>query len=73
MVRPPTSEPSGPTGMDIPAFRVVGARLPRADARDKVYGLLRYADDLALTGMLHARVVRATRPSARLVSIDVGA
>jgi CO/xanthine dehydrogenase Mo-binding subunit len=57
--------------MATPVFRVVGARLPRADARDKVHGLLRYADDLALTGMLHARVVRATRPSARLVSIDV--
>ena len=33
---------------------LVGARAPRFDARDKVYGLLRYADDLALAGMLHA-------------------
>lgn len=53
-------------------FRIVGARAPRFDARDKVYGLLRYADDLALAGMLHARVVRATRPSARLLKIDTG-
>jgi CO/xanthine dehydrogenase Mo-binding subunit len=51
-------------------FRVVGARAPRFDARDKVHGLLRYADDLALAGMLHARVVRATRPSARIVKVD---
>jgi CO/xanthine dehydrogenase Mo-binding subunit len=51
-------------------FRIVGARAPRFDARDKVYGLLRYADDLALAGMLHARVVRATRPSARILKVD---
>jgi CO/xanthine dehydrogenase Mo-binding subunit len=54
-------------------FRTVGARAPRFDARDKVYGLLRYADDLALAGMLHARVVRATRPSARLLKVDTKA
>jgi CO/xanthine dehydrogenase Mo-binding subunit len=52
---------------------LVGARAPRFDARDKVYGLLRYADDLALAGMLHARVVRATRPSARLLKVDTKA
>ena len=53
-----------------PRFRIVGARAPRFDARDKVYGLLRYADDLALAGMLHAKVVRATRPSARILKVD---
>jgi CO/xanthine dehydrogenase Mo-binding subunit len=52
---------------------LVGARAPRFDARDKVYGLLRYADDLALAGMLHARVVRATRPAARLRKVDTKA
>jgi len=55
-----------------PGFRIVGERAPRFDARDKVHGLLRYADDLALAGMLHARVVRATRPSARILKIDTG-
>jgi CO/xanthine dehydrogenase Mo-binding subunit len=52
------------------AFRIVGSRAPRPDARDKVFGLLRYADDLALAGMLHARVVRATRPAARILEVD---
>jgi CO/xanthine dehydrogenase Mo-binding subunit len=52
---------------------LVGARAPRFDARDKVFGVLRYADDLALAGMLHARVVRATRPSARLRKVDTKA
>ncbi len=59
--------------MSPPGFRVVGGRAPRFDARDKVHGLLRYADDLALAGMLHARVVRATRPSARLLKVDTRA
>jgi CO/xanthine dehydrogenase Mo-binding subunit len=53
-----------------PRFRIVGERVPRPDARDKVHGLIRYADDLALVGMLHARVVRATRPAARLARVD---
>ena len=57
--------------MSAPAFRTVGGRAPRPDARDKVHGLTRYADDFAMAGMLHARVVRATRPSARLVKVDV--
>jgi CO/xanthine dehydrogenase Mo-binding subunit len=60
----------GGSRMTTPGFRVVGARAPRFDARDKVHGLLRYADDLALGGMLHARVVRASRPSARLLRVD---
>ncbi len=56
--------------MTPPEFRIVGARAPRPDARDKVHGLLRYADDVALAGMLHARVVRATRPSARILKVE---
>src|SRR5262249_38661849 len=40
-----------------PPFRIVGGRVPRPDAKDKVHGLLRYADDFALAGMLHAKVV----------------
>jgi CO/xanthine dehydrogenase Mo-binding subunit len=53
-----------------PTFRVVGQRVARPDAVDKVFGLTRYADDFALAGMLHAKVVRSTRPSARLLRVD---
>jgi CO/xanthine dehydrogenase Mo-binding subunit len=59
------------TGQADRRFRVVGERMPRPDATDKVHGLLRYADDLALAGMLHAKVVRATRPAARLLRVDI--
>jgi CO/xanthine dehydrogenase Mo-binding subunit len=58
---------------DAPAFRIVGQRVPRPDAQDKVFGLTRYADDFAMGGMLHAKVVRASRPSARLVRVDTRA
>jgi CO/xanthine dehydrogenase Mo-binding subunit len=54
-------------------FRIVGQRAPRPDAADKVFGLTRYADDFAMGGMLHAKVVRASRPSARLLRVDTAA
>ena len=59
-----------PRDAPAPAFRIVGQRAPRPDAPDKVFGLTRYADDFAMGGMLHAKVVRAPRPSARIVRID---
>lgn len=40
------------------------------DFVEKVSGSLRYADDWSMPGMLHGVVVRATLPSARIVSID---
>lgn len=52
-------------------LRVVGRRLPRHDAREKIAGATRYAADLVLPGMLHARLVRSQVPSARLVRRDV--
>ncbi|MBI1845702.1 MAG: xanthine dehydrogenase family protein molybdopterin-binding subunit [Candidatus Rokubacteria bacterium] len=52
------------------ATRVVGHSLPRMDAPGKVMGTAVYAADFALPGMLHARVLRAREPHARLVSVD---
>ena len=40
---------------------IVGANLPRKDALDKVSGRAEYAVDLALPGMLHAKVLRSSR------------
>ncbi len=51
-------------------FAMVGTRAPRRDARDKIHGITRYADDFSLGGMLYAKVVRSTRASARLVRVD---
>jgi len=54
-------------------YRVVGQPLPKVDALDKCTGATAYADDLDLPRMLHARLLGAHRPHARIVSIDTSA
>jgi CO/xanthine dehydrogenase Mo-binding subunit len=49
---------------------VVGRSAVRVDARDKVTGAARYPDDLALDGALHAKILFAGRPHARVRAID---
>ncbi|MCC7484925.1 MAG: molybdopterin-dependent oxidoreductase [Burkholderiales bacterium] len=44
-----------------------------ADARDKVTGAAIYAADLAMTGMLHAAVLRSPHPHADILGIDAAA
>src|SRR6266581_3542188 len=55
------------------AYRVIGGSQARADAWEKVRGRPIYAGDLALSGMLHGRIVRSPYASARLVRIDTRA
>ena len=43
---------------------------PRRDARDKLRGHTRYTVDRGRPGMLHAALLRASTPSARIVRID---
>jgi CO/xanthine dehydrogenase Mo-binding subunit len=49
----------------------VGQSLPRVDARGKVTGETRYSGDLAITGMLHMKILFAERPHARVKSINI--
>jgi CO/xanthine dehydrogenase Mo-binding subunit/aerobic-type carbon monoxide dehydrogenase small subunit (CoxS/CutS family) len=51
-----------------PSF--LGANVRRLDAPSKVTGLLRYAGDMVLPGMLHIQVLRSPLPHARIVSLD---
>jgi CO/xanthine dehydrogenase Mo-binding subunit len=51
-------------------FRFIGKRLHRPDLPAKVTGHHRYLHDLALPGMLHARVIRPPAHGAALVSVD---
>ncbi|HEX6534877.1 MAG TPA: molybdopterin cofactor-binding domain-containing protein [Gemmatimonadaceae bacterium] len=51
-------------------LRVVGTSRPRVDAAAKVTGQLRFADDLALPRMLHAKLLRSPVPHARIARID---
>lgn len=62
---------SGRTFSPNVQLRQVGKPLVRKDAPNKAYGNTIYAGDLMMPGMLHAKVLRADRPSARLVRVDV--
>jgi CO/xanthine dehydrogenase Mo-binding subunit len=46
------------------------ANFPRRDARDKLKGQTRYTVDGGRPGMLHAALLRADAPSARIVRVD---
>ena len=48
----------------------VGRSLVRTDARAKVTGEALYPADLVMPGMLHAKILFAGRPHARILSID---
>ena len=50
---------------------VVGQPRRRVDGRAKVTGQARFADDLSLPRMLHAKLLRSTHPHAVIESIDV--
>jgi 4-hydroxybenzoyl-CoA reductase subunit alpha len=52
-------------------LEVVGKARRRVDGRAKVLGQLRFADDLQLPRMLHAKLLRSPHPHAVIESIDV--
>jgi nicotinate dehydrogenase subunit B len=51
-------------------FKVMGTSPTRFDAREKVMGAARYAGDIRLPGMLHARLLRPPMHGARLLRVD---
>jgi CO/xanthine dehydrogenase Mo-binding subunit len=59
-----------PPGALPQSSSVIGASLPRPDARGKVTGETAYPADLVRPGMLHLHVVFAHRPHARILAID---
>jgi CO/xanthine dehydrogenase Mo-binding subunit len=50
----------------------LGRSIPRVDGGEKVAGLTRFAADVTVPGLLHARLVTSPHPHARVVSIDTG-
>ncbi|MEA3340669.1 MAG: molybdopterin cofactor-binding domain-containing protein, partial [Chloroflexota bacterium] len=63
-----------PAGELYPAGdQVVGRGVARVDGVDKVTGQTKYSADLCVEGMLHAKVLRAAYPHARLLSVDTSA
>ncbi len=60
-------------GENAPAerpLRIIGVARRRVDARAKVTGQTRFADDIALPRMLHCKLLRSPHPHARIVRID---
>ncbi len=51
-------------------YRVVGQNAPRVDLPAKVFGGPAFVHDMALDGMLHARVVRQPRRDATIARVD---
>ena len=52
------------------ALNVVGRRGPNIDALERVTGRAKYTGDIDIPGMLVGRVLRSTRPHARISRID---
>ena len=57
----------GPTGGGL------GASRPRPDSNEKVRGTTRYAADVPMAGLLHARIVPSLYAHARILRIDTSA
>jgi 4-hydroxybenzoyl-CoA reductase subunit alpha len=51
-------------------LRVIGVARRRVDARAKVTGQTRYADDISLPRMVHCKLLRSPHPHARIVRVD---
>jgi 4-hydroxybenzoyl-CoA reductase alpha subunit len=54
-------------------YHLIGKRLPRIDAKDKVKGVGLYTDDLKLPGMLCGLILRSPFPHARVLRVDASA
>ncbi len=57
----------------VPKGGLVGKSHRKVDAMERMRGVTRYTDDLALPGMLHAKIKRSPHAHARIVSIDPSA
>ncbi|HLZ92232.1 MAG TPA: molybdopterin cofactor-binding domain-containing protein [Candidatus Acidoferrum sp.] len=57
-------------GTDGDALRVIGRPRRRVDARAKVTGQTRFADDISLPRMLYCKLLRSPHPHARIRGID---
>ncbi|MFC1971599.1 hypothetical protein ACFLV0_06740 [Chloroflexota bacterium] len=52
-------------------YSVVGKRMPRVDALDKVTGRALYSADIILPQMLHGKVLRSSHPHAIIRLLDI--
>src|ERR1700676_1302729 len=68
---PPTAPNATPVEpADADELRVIGKSRRRVDARAKVTGQTRFADDIFLPRMAHSKLLRSPHPHARIRKID---
>src|SRR6266853_2257922 len=63
--------PGGKSNGNDGELRVIGRARRRVDARAKVTGQTRFADDISLLRMAHCKLLRSPHPHARIRSIDI--
>src|SRR3984893_11262247 len=63
--------PAQDAGRNEDDLRVIGVSRRRVDARAKVTGQTRFADDIFLPRMAHCKLLRSPHPHARIREIDV--
>ncbi len=51
-------------------MKQIGVEIPKVDAREKVLGKARYGADLLVDIPLHLKIVRSTRPHAKIIGIE---
>ncbi len=66
----PRMKPVGTLKANGDALRVIGVPRRRVDARAKVTGQTRFADDIFLPRMAHCKLLRSPHPHARIRKID---
>lgn len=71
VVEVPSAEPT--PWDDAAALTIVGQRLPRVDAREKVTGRARFTTDIQRPGMLHVAFVRAPIAHGTVTAVDAAA
>ena len=59
-----------PADARIGGLKVIGKRLARVDAKERVTGQAIYPADLSLPGMVHAKILRSPLAHARICGID---
>src|SRR5260370_2650196 len=67
----PTDPPETKSNGNEGDLRVIGRPRRRVDARAKVTGQTRFADDISLPRMAHCKLLRSPHPHARIPNIDV--
>jgi xanthine dehydrogenase molybdenum-binding subunit len=74
MIKTAVDVSTGPiTGRKTGKKTLIGERVPKLDAPEKVAGLARYLEDIRLPRMLYGKILFSDRPHARIVGIDTAA